>query len=74
MKYIFYLSAAAYCRIQGFWERLKKDTKGMGTIEVIIILAVLVALALVFRSFITDLAKKLFDKIQEKADAAVDAF
>lgn len=45
----------------------------MGTIEVIIILAVLVALALVFRSFITDLAKKLFDKIQEKADAAVDA-
>ena len=46
------------------------DKEGMGTIEVVIIIAVLVALALIFKDFIIDLAKGLFGKIQENANQA----
>lgn len=47
------------------------DRKGMGTIEVVIIIAVLVALALIFKDFIIDLAKDVFDKIEQNANSAV---
>ena len=39
--------------------------------EIIIIIAVLVTLALVFRGFIMDLAEGIFDKIQEKTNSAI---
>jgi len=39
----------------GFW----KDESGMGTIEVVVIIAVLVAVALVFRQGIGDFVNKL---------------
>jgi len=48
-----------------------KNKKGMGTVEVVIIIAVLVALALIFREFIFQLAQTLFDKIQENAQNAM---
>ena len=54
-------------------ERLASDISGMGTIEIIIIIAVLVALALIFRNFIMQLAQKIFNKIQEKTDGAIDS-
>jgi len=67
---------SAYIRAAGLKRNIKArllaDTRGMGTIEVIIIIAVLVALALIFRNFITQLAQKIFDKIQEKTDGAID--
>ncbi len=47
------------------------DQRGMGTVEIILIVAVLVTLALLFRKFIVELAEQLFDKIQQNADAAV---
>ena len=47
------------------------NKKGMGTVEVVIIIAVLVALALIFKDFVMDLAKGLFDKIRENANSAV---
>ena len=47
-----------------------KDKRGMGTIEVVIIIAVLVALALIFKDFIAELAQNLFGKIQQNADQA----
>ena len=49
-----------------------KDESGMGTLEVIIIIAVLVALALVFRNFIMDMAGMIFDKIKAKTDATIN--
>lgn len=55
-----------------FARKVIKDARGMGTIEVIIIIAVLVALALIFRNFIMDLADKIFGKIQDKTDEAID--
>lgn len=57
---------------ENFKRKVIKDAKGMGTIEVIIIIAVLVALALIFRNFIMDIASKIFGKIQEKTDDAID--
>ena len=54
-----------YIKLKYFFEKLFKDESGMGTIEVIIIIAVLVSLALVFRNFIMDMAGMVFDKIKE---------
>lgn len=58
-------------KIFSWFKTFLKEESGMGTIEVIIIMAVLVALALVFRTFIMDLAASIFDKIKAKTDAAI---
>lgn len=42
----------------------------MGTIEVVIIIAVLVTLALIFKDFIIDLARGIFSNIEEGAESA----
>ena len=57
--------------VHSFWCRICRDTSGMGTVEIIIIIAVLVTLALIFRGFIMDLADGIFDKIQEKTNSAI---
>lgn len=54
-----------------FGKNVWRDTAGMGTVEIIIIIAVLVTLALIFRGFIMELADGIFDKIQEKTDSAI---
>ena len=69
----------SYCRLYGL--RAKNVKKffgkigdgGMGTVEIIIIIAVLVALALLFKTFIMDLSSGIFQKIQDKTDAAIDS-
>jgi uncharacterized membrane protein YdfJ with MMPL/SSD domain len=40
-----------------------KSTKGMGTVEIVIIIAILVALALVFRSALTQYASEIMDYV-----------
>lgn len=59
-------------KIFRFFKSFLKEESGMGTIEIIIIMAVLVALALIFRTFIMDLSSTIFDKIKEKTDAAIN--
>ena len=59
--------------VKSFIYNLKKDESGMGTLEVIIIIAVLVALALVFRNFIMDMAGMIFDKIKAKTDSTINS-
>ena len=59
--------------LRAFWYRVWKNESGMGTVEIIIIIAVLVTLALVFRGFIMDLAEGIFDKIQEKTNSAISS-
>ncbi len=54
-----------------FKTKVLMDESGMGTVEIIIIIAVLVTLALIFRGFIMDLAQGIFDKIQEKTNNAI---
>ncbi|MBQ5761670.1 MAG: hypothetical protein IKJ75_06130 [Clostridia bacterium] len=55
-----------------FSKYVIKDKRGMSTIEVIIIIAVLVTLALIFRTFIMDIASDIFDKIKEKTDSSIN--
>lgn len=59
-------------RFTGSMRSFLRDDSGMGTLEVIIIIAVLVALALVFRNFIMDMAGVIFDKIKAKTDATIN--
>ena len=40
-----------------------KEEDGMGTVEVILIIVVLVALVVIFKSEITNIVNSLFDKI-----------
>ncbi|MBQ8164691.1 MAG: hypothetical protein IJZ94_04690 [Clostridia bacterium] len=49
------------------------NQNGMGTVEIIIIIAVLVALALLFKTFILDLSEGIFDKIKTKTNTAIDS-
>lgn len=43
-------------------KRLKRlNKKGMGTVEIVIIIAVLVALALLFRTGLTEYGQKIMD-------------
>lgn len=51
-------------------DKLRDDTVGMGTVEVILIVAVLVALALLFKTFITRYAGNMFDKLDQKTGEA----
>lgn len=45
-----------------------KEEEGMGTVEVILIIVVLVGLVIVFKSQITDLVKNIFNKITRETN------
>lgn len=47
-----------------FW----KEEDGMGTVEVILIIVVLVALVVIFKNQITKIVEALFDKITKQTD------
>lgn len=42
---------------------LRKDNRGMGTVEMILIIVVLIGLVLIFKTQIQELAGTIFDKI-----------
>ncbi|HJD31261.1 MAG TPA: hypothetical protein H9912_04875 [Candidatus Eisenbergiella stercorigallinarum] len=44
-----------------------KDEEGMGTVEVILIILVLIGLVIIFKSQLTDLVESIFDKITKQA-------
>jgi competence protein ComGC len=46
--------------------KLLKDKKGFGTIEIVIILAILVGIALLFKTQITALVTKILDDIMNQ--------
>ena len=45
------------------WKKLWRDEEGIGTVEMILILVVLIALVLIFKSKLTSLVNEIFDKI-----------
>ncbi|MBO4609477.1 MAG: hypothetical protein J5696_06345 [Lachnospiraceae bacterium] len=55
-------------RLKGFGDFLKEDD-GMGTVEVILIIVVLVGLVIIFKSRITEIVENLFDKITTQTDS-----
>ena len=51
--------------LKQFWA----EEDGMGTVEVILIIVVLVGLVLIFRKQLTTLVNNLFSKITQQADS-----
>ena len=46
-----------------YLKKLKEDQRGIGIVEIILILVVLIALVIIFRDQITSLVSKLLGKI-----------
>lgn len=49
-------------RIRLFWNTLKNE-KGIGVVEVILILVVLIGLVIIFKTQLTDIVNSIFKKI-----------
>ena len=49
--------------------QLMKDKKGIGVVEVILILVVLIGLVLIFKSQLTSLVQTIFEKITSESAA-----
>ena len=45
------------------WKDFWREEDGMGTVEIILIIVVLVGLVIIFKSQITELVESIFDKI-----------
>ncbi len=55
-------------RIQYFWTGLRaKQTRGSVMVEAILILVVLIALVVIFKTQLTSLVGKIFEKITNEA-------
>lgn len=50
-------------RVWNWMRRFWMEEDGMGTVEIILIIVVLVGLVLIFRDQITDIVNSLFEKI-----------
>ncbi len=53
--------------LQRFWA----DESGMGTVEVILIIVVLIGLVIIFKKQINDLVKKIFKKITSDSNQII---
>lgn len=45
------------------------NNKGMGTVEIILIIVVLISLVLIFKSHLTNLVNQIFQKITSQANS-----
>ena len=62
--------AKMLCLAAGLQRRIGKilhDEEGMGTVEVILIILVLIGLVIIFKSQLTDLVESIFTKITKQA-------
>ncbi len=50
-------------------KELLKEEDGMGTVEIILIIVVLISLVIIFKSQLTRLVKNIFEKITDQADS-----
>ena len=48
---------------------LRNNNKGMGTVEIILIIVVLISLVLIFKSQLTNLVDLIFQKITSQANS-----
>ena len=53
-------------KIRRFLEFMKEE-KGIGVVEVILILVVLIGLVIIFKSQLTDVVQSIFDKITSES-------
>lgn len=57
-----------YRFLPGLREKMSDDS-GMGTIEIVLILVVLIALVIIFKKSITDLLKNIMNQINSDAES-----
>lgn len=50
------------------WRRLFEEEDGMGTVEIILIIVVLVGLVLIFKEQITSIVESIFSKITKQTN------
>ncbi len=50
------------------WMRFLKEEDGVGVVELILILVVLISLVLIFKEQLTDLVKSIFEKIVKQSN------
>ncbi len=55
-------------KLKNIKDFLNEDD-GMGTVEVILIIVVLVGLVIIFKGRITEIVERLFDKISSQTDS-----
>lgn len=62
--------AKAYARerLTGVKRFMLESNAGMGTVEIILIIVVLIGLVIIFKGQITELVNDIFDKITSQAD------
>ena len=53
--------------MRNWWKRFWAEEDGIGTVEMILILVVLIALVLIFKSQLTSLVNEIFDKITSQS-------
>lgn len=55
-------------KIRAFFQNFWEDQSGMGVVEVILIIVVLIGLVIIFKSQMTDLVNDIFDKIVSQSN------
>ena len=55
--------------LKNIMKRLRKEEKGMGVIEIVLIILVLVGLALVFKNQISGVANGVYDYIKSQVNS-----
>lgn len=54
-------------KIKGLVKSFIKDERGVGTVEIILILVVLIALVIIFKDQLTSLVNSIFTKIKNQS-------
>lgn len=50
-------------KIRTLWRNFREDESGMGVVEVILIIVVLIGLVIIFKTQITEVVNEIFEKI-----------
>ena len=50
------------------WKDFLKEEEGMGTVEIILIIVVLISLVIIFKTQLTKLVESIFEKIVSQAN------
>ncbi|SFF16406.1 Putative Flagellin, Flp1-like, domain [Paenibacillus algorifonticola] len=54
--------------VKNVWKRFWKSESGLGTLEIILIIAVVIIIALLFKDWIIELIERLMGKADDQAD------
>lgn len=58
-------------RLKGFREFLREE-EGMGTVEIILIIVVLIGLVIIFKTQLRSLVEKVFEKITKDSNTVME--